>query len=128
MAKPEIRLKGFEGEWKKSPLSVFSKKVTKKNRNLEYRKTLTNSAEFGVINQLDFFDHDVSNGDNIRGYFVVEPDDFVYNPRISTTAPFGPIKRNKLERTGAMSPLYYVFSVSDILIKEISLRNDSKFC
>lgn len=44
----------------------------------------------------------------------MEPDDFVYNPRISTTAPFGPIKRNKLERTGAMSPLYYVFRPHDI--------------
>ena len=44
----------------------------------------------------------------------MESDDFVYNPRISTTAPFGPIKRNKLERTGAMSPLYYVFRPYDI--------------
>lgn len=114
MAKPEIRLKGFNGEWETSPLSTFSKKVTKKNGNLEYRITLTNSAEQGVINQLDFFDHDVSNGDNIRGYYVVEPDDFVYNPRVSVTAPVGPINRNMLSYTGVMSPLYYVFKVQHI--------------
>ena len=44
----------------------------------------------------------------------MEPNDFVYNPRISTTAPFGPIKRNKLERSGAMSPLYYVFRPNNV--------------
>lgn len=114
MAKPEIRLKGFEGEWSKSPLSSFSKKVTKKNGNLQYRITLTNSAEYGVINQLDFFDHDISNGDNIRGYYVVEPDDFVYNPRVSVTAPVGPINRSMLNYIGVMSPLYYVFKTNDI--------------
>lgn len=81
--KPSIRFKGFEGEWKSAPLSSFSKKVTKKNQNLEYKTTLTNSAEYGIINQLDFFDHEISNGENIRGYYVVENDDFVYNPRIS---------------------------------------------
>lgn len=112
--KPRVRFKGFDGGWRSEPLSIFSKKVTKKNQNLEYRITLTNSAEYGIINQLDFFDHDISNGDNIRGYYVVENDDFVYNPRISTLAPVGPINRNMLGYSGVMSPLYYVFKVSGI--------------
>ena len=111
---PRLRFKGFEGEWVSTKLCEISKKVTTKNTDLKYKTTLTNSAEYGIINQLDFFDHDISNGDNIRGYFVVEPDDFVYNPRISTLAPFGPIRRNKLERSGAMSPLYYVFRTHDV--------------
>ena len=63
---------------------------------------------------MDFFDHDVSNGDNIRGYYVVDNDDFVYNPRISTTAPVGPINRNLLGYAGVMSPLYYIFRVHGI--------------
>ena len=63
---------------------------------------------------MDFFDHDISNGENIRGYYVVENDDFVYNPRISTSAPVGPINRNMLGYTGVMSPLYYVFKVYGI--------------
>lgn len=112
--KPRVRLKGFKGEWSCSPLSTFSKKVINKNNNLEIKITLTNSAEYGIINQLDFFDHDVSNGDNIRGYYVVENDDFVYNPRVSTLAPVGPINRNQLGYAGVMSPLYYVFRVSGI--------------
>ena len=40
--------------------------------------------------------------------------DFVYNPRISSTAPVGPINRNKLDRTGVMSPLYTVFRTHDV--------------
>lgn len=112
--KPRVRFKGFKGEWECSPLSTFSKKVINKNNNLEIKITLTNSAEYGIINQLDFFDHDVSNGDNIRGYYVVENDDFVYNPRVSTLAPVGPINRNQLGYAGVMSPLYYVFRVSGI--------------
>lgn len=111
---PRVRFKGFKGEWDCSPLSTFSKKVINKNNNLEIKITLTNSAEYGIINQLDFFDHDVSNGDNIRGYYVVENDDFVYNPRVSTLAPVGPINRNQLGYAGVMSPLYYVFRVSGI--------------
>ena len=111
---PRVRFKGFKGERECEPVCNFSKKVIKKNQNLEYKITLTNSAEYGIINQLDFFDHDVSNGDNIRGYYVVDNDDFVYNPRISATAPVGPINRNLLGYAGVMSPLYYVFRVHGI--------------
>ena len=117
---PRLRFKGFEGEWVSTKLCEISRKVTTKNTDLKYKTTLTNSAEFGIINQLDFFDHDISNGDNIRGYFVVEPDDFVYNPRISVTAPVGPINRNQLGYAGVMSPLYYVFRVEGIDLDYLS--------
>ncbi len=100
--------------WEQRKLGEISDKVTKKNQDVAVEEVFTNSAEFGIISQRDFFDKDIANAENIDGYYVVEPDDFVYNPRISTTAPFGPIKRNKLERTGAMSPLYYVFKPHDI--------------
>lgn len=111
---PTIRFKGYIDDWATTRLNEISKKVTRKNADLAVRITLTNSAEFGVVNQLDFFDHDVSNGDNIRGYYVVENDDFVYNPRISSSAPVGPINRNQLGYSGVMSPLYYVFKVDGI--------------
>ena len=48
------------------------------------------------------------------GYYIVKNEDFVYNPRISTSAPVGPINRNKLGRTGVMSPLYTVFRPHDV--------------
>ena len=111
---PELRLKGFTGEWRMTELGKVSTKVTEKNSNRKYGVTLTNSAEYGIIEQSDFFDHTISNETNINGYYVVKPDDFVYNPRVSTIAPVGPINRNKTGIVGVMSPLYYVFRVHDI--------------
>ena len=112
--KPEIRFAGFDDDWEQRKLGEIANKVTKKNQDAVVTEVFTNSAEFGIISQRDFFDKDIANAENINSYYVVEPDDFVYNSRISTTAPFGPIKRNKLEKTGAMSPLYYVFKPHDI--------------
>lgn len=81
---------------------------------MEINETFTNSAEQGIISQNDFFDHKVSSSDNIGKYYVVGKGDFVYNPRISSTAPVGPINRNRLERAGVVSPLYTVFRVKDV--------------
>ena len=83
-------------------------------RNMVVDEVFTNSAEFGIISQRDYFDKDIANSENIDGYYIVEPNDFVYNPRISTLAPFGPVRRNKLDKSGAMSPLYYVFRTHDV--------------
>lgn len=111
---PKVRFNGFEGEWSKVELCSISKKVTNRNMDMQYTTTLTNSAEHGIIDQLAFFDHQVSNNDNISGYYVVENGDFVYNPRISALAPVGPINQNQIGYTGVMSPLYYVFRVDGV--------------
>ena len=95
-------------------MSDISTKVTTKNVDVHYTETLTNSAEQGIISQVDFFDKEISNKDNINGYYIVDNNDFIYNPRISTLAPVGPINRNKLNRTGIMSPLYTVFRSSNV--------------
>lgn len=113
-SKPKVRFKGFEGEWSKVELCSISKKVTTRNMEMQYTTTLTNSAEHGIIDQLAFFDHQVSNNDNISGYYVVENGDFVYNPRISALAPVGPINQSQIGYTGVMSPLYYVFRVDGV--------------
>lgn len=111
---PDIRFKGFDEEWGSCELNNFAKKVTQKNYSKEYNDTFTNSAEYGVIDQKDYFDRIISNNNNIGGYYVVEKDDFIYNPRVSTLAPVGPISRNNLGYTGVVSPLYFVFKVSNI--------------
>lgn len=54
------------------------------------------------------------NDENLNGYYIVRNDDFIYNPRISVTAPVGPINRNRLGRNGVISPLYTVFRTHDI--------------
>ena len=109
-----IYIKKYAYVWEQRKLGQIADKVTEKNIATQYVETFTNSAEFGIISQRDFFDYDVSNADNIDSYYIVEQDSFVYNPRISTSAPVGPINRNKLGRTGVMSPLYTVFRTHDI--------------
>ena len=111
---PEIRFKGFTDAWEQRKLSAIADKVTEKNVGLQYIETFTNSAEFGIISQRDFFDHDIAKMSSLGGYYIVRSEDFVYNPRISTSAPVGPINRNKLGRIGVMSPLYTVFRPHDI--------------
>jgi type I restriction enzyme, S subunit len=111
---PQIRFAGFTDAWELRKLGEISEKVTEKNKENKYSETLTNSAEYGIVSQRDFFDKDISNEKNLNGYYVVREDNFVYNPRISNFAPVGPIKRNKLGRTGVMSPLYYVLRTHNI--------------
>lgn len=112
--KPELRLKGFDGEWKETKLEEFFSKVTNKNSKGDVTSVFTNSAEHGIIDQRNFFDFDVANKKNIRGYYIVEPFSFVYNPRVSVTAPVGPINMNRLGYSGVVSPLYLVFNIDGI--------------
>ena len=111
---PEIRFKGFTDAWEQRKLGELTEKVTEKNLNTQYVETFTNSAEFGIISQREFFDHSISKMEKLDGYYVVRNEDFVYNPRISVTAPVGPINRNKTGRIGVMSPLYTVFRPHDV--------------
>lgn len=111
-ATPQIRFAEFADPWEQRKLGELAEKVTAKNLTGAVKEVFTNSAEFGVISQSDFFDHEVAKQSSISGYYVVEPGDFVYNPRISTTAPVGPIRRNMLGRRGVMSPLYTVFRLT----------------
>ncbi|MBM6371446.1 restriction endonuclease subunit S [Staphylococcus epidermidis] len=107
---PELRFPEFNEEWREFNLKDISTKKNKKNKNKLYNETFTNSAEYGIVSQKDYFDKEISNVRNLSNYYIVDPDDFVYNPRISRLAPVGPINRNKLNRIGVMSPLYTVFS------------------
>lgn len=112
--KPSYRFAVYTEPWEEKKLGEVSEKVREKNSDNLYSSVLTNSAEFGIIPQRDFFDKDIANEKNLNGYYIVKQNDFVYNPRISNYAPVGPIKPNKLNEVGVMSPLYYVFRTHDI--------------
>lgn len=111
---PEVRFAGFSGNWERRKLGEIACKVTEKNYAEAISETFTNSAENGIISQREYFDHDISNPSNLAGYFVVQENDFIYNPRISSTAPVGPVNRNKLNRKGLVSPIYTVFRTYEI--------------
>ena len=90
----------------------MTEKVTEKNSGLAYQQVLTNSATHGIVRQSEYFDRIVAGKNHLDAYYVVNPNDYVYNPRISKEAQCGPINRNTLELTGIASPLYLVFRVS----------------
>ena len=87
-------------------LSAIFKKISRRNSNEEIKNVITNSAEYGLIPQRDFFDKDIAVDGNTSNYYVIEHDDFVYNPRKSNTAPYGPFNRYEREERGIISPLY----------------------
>jgi len=105
---PELRFPGFEGEWEVKRLGEIADRCNFRNKDKAETRVLTNSATEGVVDQNAYFDKDIAVKENTDNYHIVDRDDFVYNPRISTSAPVGPISRNKLGR-GIMSPLYSVF-------------------
>ncbi len=93
-------------EWTTLRLSDIFKKVNRRNSNGEIKNVVTNSAEYGLIPQRDFFDKDIAVDGNTSNYYIIETGDFVYNPRKSNTAPYGPFNRYTLPDKGIISPLY----------------------
>lgn len=116
------RLPGFSEEWKIKPLKKLTEKQKKKNHGFQYRLVLSNSAQHGIVSQNQEFDKEIANEERIDGYYVVIPGAFVYNPRISVTAPCGPINVNETGETGIMSPLYTVFTISSPQISQDFLK------
>lgn len=81
---------GINWIWVKLPV----KKSIKNTKN-EVINVFTNSASRGIVNQRDYFDKDIANQNNLLNYYVVDNNDFIYNPRISNYAPVGPISRSQ---------------------------------
>jgi len=90
-------------------LSDVSVKITRRNSDNQIFNVLSNSANYGIIPQSEVFDHEIANENNTSNYFVISKNDFVYNPRKSVTAPYGPINRYNGETAGVISPLYLCF-------------------
>lgn len=111
---PRLRFQSFKASepWIFLPLGKLAQRSNRKNVDGKITRVLTNSAEFGIVAQRDFFEKDIANQGNLEGYFVVEEGCYVYNPRISAMAPVGPISKNKIG-LGVMSPLYTVFKFDD---------------
>lgn len=110
----ELRFKADDGsefpEWEEKTLGEIAEKQTRKNKDNSINHVFSNSAVQGIVNQRDYFDKDIANQNNLLNYYIIEKDDFIYNPRISNFAPVGPIGRNHLG-LGVMSPLYSVFKI-----------------
>ena len=106
---PKLRFKGFSEPWTQVLLSDFFKKSTKKNSDGSITNVICNSAKNGLIPQREYFDKSIANSDNTDGYYIIEQGDFVYNPRKSSDAPYGPVSIYKYPESGIVSPLYLCF-------------------
>ena len=115
---PSLRFGHFVGNWEKSKLSSLFKKCLEKNKNGLVDNVICNSAKNGLMPQRDFFDKDIANTENTNGYYIIQENDFVYNPRKSNEAPYGPISMYKYKDKGIVSPLYLCFRAT----KEIHPR------
>ena len=107
--RPKLRFPGFDEPWKETSLSALFSKSTQKNADGHITNVICNSAKLGLIPQREYFDKDIANSDNTSGYYIIRQNDFVYNPRKSSDAPYGPISSYKYAEDGIVSPLYLCF-------------------
>ena len=112
MGKPKIRFKGYTDEWEQRKLGDIVERVTRKNQDLVSNLPLTISAQYGLIDQNEFFDKRVASKD-VRGYYLVNKGEFAYNKSTSTDAPWGAVKRLDRYENGVLSTLYIVFAIRD---------------
>ena len=87
-------------------------RITRKNQDLESDLPLTISAQYGLIDQNEFFDKRIASKD-VRGYYLVKKGEFAYNKSTSDGFPYGAVKRLDLYEKGVLSTLYIVFSIRD---------------
>ena len=107
---PNIRFKGFTDDWEQLKLEEIVERVTRKNQDLVSELPLTISAQYGLIDQNEFFDKRVASKD-VSGYYLIYNGEFAYNKSTSTDAPWGAIKRLDKYENGVLSTLYIVFKI-----------------
>ena len=109
---PQIRFAGFTDAWEQRKLSDMVERVTRKNENLESELPLTISAQYGLIDQNEFFDKRIASRD-VSGYYLLKKGEFAYNKSTSSDAPWGAVKRLDRYEMGVLSTLYIVFALKE---------------
>ena len=109
---PEIRFSGFTDAWEQRKLGDLVDRVTRKNQDLVSELPLTISAQYGLMDQNEFFDKRVASKD-VSGYYLIENGEFAYNKSTSTDAPWGTVKRLDRYENGVLSTLYIVFGIKE---------------
>lgn len=121
----ELRFKDDDGrdypEWEHKKLNRIVERITRKNKGSICTLPLTISAQYGLVDQVTFFNKTVASA-NLEGYYLLEKGEFAYNKSYSTGYPFGAIKRLDRYDMGVLSSLYICFSIlegvdSDFLVQ-----------
>ena len=109
MNKPAIRFAGFTDAWEQRKLGELVDRVVRKNTNNESTLPLTISAQYGLVDQITYFNNRVASRD-VSNYYLVLNGEFAYNKSTSDGYPFGAVKRLDLYEKGVLSTLYIVFA------------------
>lgn len=120
---PKLRFPQFSGEWEEKKLNSIFTKITQRNSDNQNSNVITNSATEGLVSQRDYFDKDIANKDKTDNYFIIKNGDFVYNPRKSSAAPYGPFTQYKLLDDGIVSPLYLCLRKNNSEVESKYLEN-----
>ena len=101
--------------WEQRKLGELVDRVVRKNINLESTLPLTISAQYGLVDQITYFNNRVASHD-VSNYYLVLNGEFAYNKSTSDGFPFGAVKRLDLYENGVLSTLYIVFSIKDVKV------------
>ena len=86
--------------------------MVRKNTNCESTLPLTISAQYGLVDQITYFNNRVASRD-VTNYYLVLNGEFAYNKSTSDGYPFGAVKRLDMYEKGVLSTLYIVFVPKD---------------
>lgn len=109
---PTLRFADYTDEWHKYALSDFVTRITRRNKNNESSLPLTISAQYGLVDQITFFNKTVASVD-LSGYYLLYNGDFAYNKSYSNDYAWGAVKRLDKYEKGCLSSLYFVFRPTD---------------
>lgn len=107
-----MRFAEYTDEWHKFALSDFVTRITRRNKNNESSLPLTISAQYGLVDQITFFNKTVASVD-LSGYYLIYNGDFAYNKSYSNDYAWGAVKRLDKYEKGCLSSLYFVFRPKD---------------
>ena len=84
--------------------------MVRKNKENETKLSLTISSKDGLVDQITYFNKQVSSKD-MSGYYLLKNGEFAYNKSYSVGFDFGSIKRLDRYPMGALSTLYICFAI-----------------
>ena len=109
---PKLRLKGMTSDWQKVKLCDIAERVTERNKANTCNRVLTIAAQYGLIDQQEFFNKQIASSD-LTNYYLLRKGDFAYNKSYSGDYSWGAVKRLDKYDEGVLSSLYICFKPNE---------------